>query len=1583
MKKSILLFLTLFGYVSFAQNTVNIASESVAVDTGFSLAIDIENTDAIAAFQFDITYSGNAIDLGSGHSLTARASTHIISASNIDDNTIRVLAYSTNNTTIASGTGTVLNLNLVSKNEPGTYAMQISDIVLSDANGAALTNSGTNGQVIVLGPKYTLTTTSINFGNVPMQSSTSQNITISNSGNASMDVTSYTLATPFSISTPFPVTIAAGASASFVVEVDTSVKQNVTKSAAFTTTDTSSLRAVQSTVISANVYAVNEIHIGAGAGNINTAVTIPVSINNMETFNGFQLDITLPADISYVANSVVFSGRETDHAIAASMLDSNTLRVIAYSSTNANFTTNSGEVFSFDLIPNVSSGTYSLATSEEIISNSAFGNVESDSYAGSITINAPNLYISSADATLNLGRIPITEDVLREITLKNSGNADLVIDEVVYNSATLSSTISTPLTLTSNESTDKTITFSPTTVGTFSSSISIRHNGATEQNVVQVTADVFSPNYLYIEENTVFRDESHIIRLGLSNNDPIRAVQFDINIPDGFVLDRDNITSLTALTGFNMSSSDLGNGNYRFVIYTLSSNVIAAGTNPLLDLPITVSNNIAYGDYNFDFSGVVLSNTSNQNTASEALTEGDIHVVEGLILDTSSPAAVASNVALDASITLNFNVAASIASVNANNIRITGKNTGIIAGTFSGGGTSTVVFTPTNDFKHGEEVTVTLTSGLQHNTSNTDIRNPQSFRFSTKSSLPYFSPTFTATEITTAANGAISVFAADLDNDGDIDLVSSSQDDNKIAWYENDGAETPTFTTSTIAVSAEGAWSVYAADMDNDGDMDIVSASKTDNTIAWYENDGTANPSWVAANIDTNATGARSVYIADLDNDGDMDIVSASFNDNTIAWYENDGAENPTWSAVNIDITASGATSVFASDLDNDGDLDILASSANNNTIAWYENDGGVNPTWTASVIATSADVPILIFASDMDNDGDVDIISASKTDNTIAWYENDGAVNPSWTAADIATNAENARAIFLADMDNDGDMDILSASQDDDTIAWYENDGAANPSWTAADIVTNIDGANFVFAADLDKDGDMDIVSTAINDDSVTWFKNSSVTTWNGSTSIAWENSDNWSNGIPTLNSDISVPAGLTNYPTVTAAVGVKSVNLASGTSLIAQNTFAGNITYTRSLATDNWYLVSSPVAGETLEDFIVNNNFVNGTPPNIGLAPYVNDGTAWDYQTAATTGSIASGTGYSVKLASAGDLTFTGSLPVTDVDIAISTNTNGFNLVGNPYPSYIAGNTSADGTHNLISVNTASLTEATIWLWNEATYSYDTFNLASSSLFISPAQGFFVSSNGSNTFSFTEPMQSHQSDSFQRTTNNRPEINLMISNGNDTTDTDIFYIEGTTTGWDNGYDSTIFGGTSNSFSVYTHLVSDSEGQNLSIQSLPDTDLESMIIPVGINAVSGTEITISVATQNLPDGIDVYLEDKEEDSFTLLESDSNYTTTLTEALNGIGRYYLYTSAQVLSTNDLMTENISIYMTNNNTLRVIGVQNVVAQVKVYSMLGKQVQVTSFQGNGINEVLLPKVAKGVYIIQLETRAGTLHKKVIIE
>ena len=350
---------------------------------------------------------------------------------------------------------------------------------------------------------------------------------------------------------------------------------------------------------------------------------------------------------------------------------------------------------------------------------------------------------------------------------------------------------------------------------------------------------------------------------------------------------------------------------------------------------------------------------------------------------------------------------------------------------------------------------------------------------------------FTAADIATSADAAISVYAADMDGDGDMDIVSASLLDDTIAWYENNGAADPTWTAADIATSADGAQSVFAADMDGDGDMDILSASSTDDTIAWYENNGAADPTWTAANIATSADGAQSVFAADMDGDGDMDIVSASSTDDTIAWYENNGAADPTWAASDIATSADGALSVFAADMDGDGDMDIVSASHTDDTIAWYENNGAADPTWAAADIATSADAASSVFAADMDGDGDMDILSASSNDDTIAWYENNGAADPSWAAADIATSADGAQSVFAADMDGDGDMDIVSASASDDTIAWYENNGAADPSWAAADIATSADGAQSVFAADMDGDGDMDILSASLNDDTIAWYEN------------------------------------------------------------------------------------------------------------------------------------------------------------------------------------------------------------------------------------------------------------------------------------------------------------------------------------------------------------------------------------------------------------------------------------------------------------------------------------------------------------
>jgi len=91
--------------------------------------------------------------------------------------------------------------------------------------------------------------------------------------------------------------------------------------------------------------------------------------------------------------------------------------------------------------------------------------------------------------------------------------------------------------------------------------------------------------------------------------------------------------------------------------------------------------------------------------------------------------------------------------------------------------------------------------------------------------------------IATKAEGACDVHAADLDGDGDPDVLSASSGDDKITWYENNGGDDPTFETRVITTDAKWAYSVYAGDLDGDGDLDVLSASADDKKIAWYEND--------------------------------------------------------------------------------------------------------------------------------------------------------------------------------------------------------------------------------------------------------------------------------------------------------------------------------------------------------------------------------------------------------------------------------------------------------------------------------------------------------------------------------------------------------------------------------------------------------------------------------------------------------------------------------------------------------------------------------------------------------------------------
>ncbi|MEK6152574.1 FG-GAP-like repeat-containing protein [Flavobacteriaceae bacterium 3-367] len=419
--------------------------------------------------------------------------------------------------------------------------------------------------------------------------------------------------------------------------------------------------------------------------------------------------------------------------------------------------------------------------------------------------------------------------------------------------------------------------------------------------------------------------------------------------------------------------------------------------------------------------------------------------------------------------------------INSESFRVSGEESGPAEGSFRISG-STVNFHPEQPFKAGERVNVAIMQGLRPHV--------YTWTFRAKTAVIGHELSFKGTRIGAEADGATSVHTADLDKDGDLDILSASFNDDKIAWYENDGAG-HFGEQGIISTEADGATSIHTADLDKDGDLDVLSASFDDNTIAWYENDGLGHFG-AQRIISTETDGARSVHTADLDCDGDLDVLSASFNDNKIAWYRNN-TDGSFGEQLMISNEADGASCVHAGDLDGDGDLDVLSASADDDKIAWYENDGAGN-FGAQRIISTEAGGAWAVHTGDLDGDGDLDVLSASYNDNKIAWYPSDGVGNFGAQRI-ISTEAEGASSVHVGDLDGDGDLDVLSASADDDKIAWYENDGAGNFGEQLM-ISTDAEGALSVHTGDLDGDGDLDVLSASTADNRIAWYMNNRLPT-------------------------------------------------------------------------------------------------------------------------------------------------------------------------------------------------------------------------------------------------------------------------------------------------------------------------------------------------------------------------------------------------------------------------------------------------------------------------------------------------------
>ena len=335
-----------------------------------------------------------------------------------------------------------------------------------------------------------------------------------------------------------------------------------------------------------------------------------------------------------------------------------------------------------------------------------------------------------------------------------------------------------------------------------------------------------------------------------------------------------------------------------------------------------------------------------------------------------------------------------------------------------------------------------------------------------------------------AVNG---VAVGDLDGMPGADVFACAESSDTLVFALQGAGGTWSETSLTPGSGSRG---VELADLDGDGDLDLVYTDFGGGKLYWRSNDLDVSGTFLARQEVADAGGAQAVAIADIDGDGhgqgDLDLLLAGRIADAYYWIENVDGDASSWTRHLIQDGVNAAQAIWGGDFDGDGDFDVVGgSSSGSGKLAWYENTAGDGSAWTEHDIA-AGNINAVIGA-DLDRDGDLDIIVQDSGVSQIRWWENALGEDPAWTVHSIATVSSIGRGLQAVDLDFDGDLDIVGSRDGD----WYENNGDAS-GWTARALSAGMAGdLADTGTVDVDGDGDLDIVAARVDLDVVSWWPN------------------------------------------------------------------------------------------------------------------------------------------------------------------------------------------------------------------------------------------------------------------------------------------------------------------------------------------------------------------------------------------------------------------------------------------------------------------------------------------------------------
>lgn len=865
--------------------------------------------------------------------------------------------------------------------------------------------------------------------------------------------------------------------------------------------------------------------------------------------------------------------------------------------------------------------------------------------------------------------------------------------------------------------------------------------------------------------------------------------------------------------------------------------------------------------------------------------------------------------------------------------------------------------------------------------------------------------------------------------------ITGSGNFGKNVSFNNDGtimavgAPYPTGTGSVeVYENQNGTWTQLGSTLTGDASTDNFGRNvslNADGTVlavgAPYDGDygyvriyEYSGGSWVAKGSPNKISGTEIGdlfgFSVSLSGDGSIVAIGAYLNTTgkgQVSLFEIQGG---TWTPIGV-IPGQDYNEYFGYSVSLSSDGNMVAAGAYYNddfvtnagvTRVYYNNSGSWDPMGTDifGKFANDRSGAAVSFNSDATKGTKLAVGSFYKTVSTNAQtgcvrvYEYSGG---DWSQIGSDIDGTNSGAQFgkSVDLNDDGSMFVAGApvwsSVKGKAKVYKYNSGTGNYDLQiGTDILGTVNNYGLGYSVAINNDGTVVGIGTDAGNLARAFSTN---TTWTGAVNVDWATAGNWDvNEVPDANRNVVIPVGATNYPTLTGAASCYDLTIqssADGTgSLIGQSnlTVSGAITVQRYLTgVDKWHLISSPAPGQTVASFLTSNSKISskGTSPVYRAMSDYDEGTnLWNsFFTDAQAGNMTAGKGFEILTNADGVVTFTGTMESSTVLSAVTTSGDGWNCLGNPYPSAIYMNEEAYASDNFLTVNSASIDDGSyqaVYVWNPVTSSYDITGSAGSALTIAAGQAFMVKAKTAGNLSFTTAMQNHNSSVEFKGGIGIQEIKLFAKMAERTSSTKINFREGMSDGLDVGYDVGMF---KTDFNLYTRLIKDN-GVDFGIQYLPENYLKSSEIALGFESNTSGTVELFAELTNLPEGISVVLEDRLTGTFTELNDGDVYSVQVEKSESAKGRFYLHTSSAVTSVDGITTDtNFNAYYSNERIV-IAGQVNGKAKAMLFDVMGRKITDIELERSTFNFIPTSGMKNGIYMLNIQYESGMYSKKIAV-